>query len=291
MDSIIFLIRCSDQKGLVAKISTFFFDNGLNILACQEHVDELNQSYFMRVKLCGKDLCMSRQSLEQAFGKLAEQLSLDWSVHYSDYLPKVAILVTKAPHCLYDLLVRHEQNELKCDIGLIISNHPNLEGVAKKFKIPFYCLPLQKTGDIEQDKNQRQEQEKQIDNLLCQHHIDLTVLARYMVILSQDFVAKYAGQIINVHHAILPAFKGANPYRRAFDRGVKMIGATAHYATGDLDEGPIIEQDVERVTHEHSPKDLVRIGADIERIVLARAVKAHLESRIIIEGNKTVVFS
>lgn len=291
MEHIIFLIRCHDQRGLVARISTFFFNKGLNILACQEHVDEVNHSYFMRLKLSSEGLSTSRQVLEQDFSALADELGLNWSVNYSDYLPKVAILVTKTPHCLYDLLVRHEQNELKCDVRLVISNHRHLESVAEKFRIPFYYLPVVKTGDKAVDAQNRKDQEAQIDSLLQQHYIDLTILARYMMILSQDFISRYPGRIINVHHAILPAFKGANPYRRAFDRGVKMIGATAHYATEDLDEGPIIEQDVERVTHESGPKELVRIGADIERIVLARAVKAHLESRIIIEGNKTVVFS
>jgi formyltetrahydrofolate deformylase len=291
VETIVFLIQCQDQKGLVAKIGTFFFEQGLNILACQEHVDELDKQYFMRLKLNGKDLNHSRASLAQDFGVLADALTLKWSVHYSDYLPKVAVLVTKTPHCLYDVLVRHEQKELKCDIKLIIGNHPGLASVAKKFQIPFHCLPVEKQDDPQQYKAARARQEKAVEKLIDQHHIDLTILARYMLICSKGFINKYASKIINVHHAILPAFKGANPYRRAFERGVKMIGATAHYATGDLDEGPIIEQDVERVTHESLPKDLIRMGADIERIVLARAVKAHLENRIIIWGNKTIVFT
>jgi formyltetrahydrofolate deformylase len=291
MNGIVFLIQCSDQHGLVAKISNYFYEHDLNILTCQEHVDELDKQYFMRLKLDGTNLGISREALEQGFSKMAEPLGLTWSVHYCDYLPKVAVMVTKTSHCLYDLLVRHEQNELACDIRLVISNHSHLESVAKKFQIPFYCIGVKKADDSLVYQESRLEHERAVEALLEQHHIDLTILARYMLILSQPFIDKYPHQIINVHHAILPAFKGANPYRRAFERGVKMIGATAHYATGDLDEGPIIEQDVQRVTHESTPKDLIRIGADIERNVLARAIKAHLDHRIIIEGNKTIVFS
>ena len=291
MSSIVFLIQCPDQTGLVARVSTFFYQKSLSIVSCQEHVDAVDKQYFMRLKLDAKGLNETRKSLEYDFTELATQLALKWSVHYSDDLQKVAIMVTKTSHCLYDLLVRHEQNELRCDIRLIIGNHPGLESVAKKFQIPFYCLPLKKTGNVDEKKADRAAQEKAVEALLDRHHIDLTILARYMLIFSPQFTDKYRDKVINVHHAILPAFKGANPYRRAFDRGVKMIGATAHYATADLDEGPIIEQDVERVTHENGAKDLVRIGADIERIVLARAIKAHLDNRVIIYGNKTLVFS
>jgi formyltetrahydrofolate deformylase len=291
MSSIVFLIQCPDQTGLVARVSTFFYQKALSIVSCQEHVDDRDKQYFMRLKLDAKGLSETRKSLEADFAELATQLALKWSVYYSNDLQKVAIMVTKTSHCLYDLLVRHEQNELPCDIRLIIGNHPGLESVAKKFQIPFYCLPLLKTDDVDEKKADRARQEKAVEALLDRHHIDLTILARYMLIFSQQFTDKYREKVINVHHAFLPAFKGANPYRRAFDRGVKMIGATAHYATADLDEGPIIEQDVGRVTHESGAKDLVRIGADIERIVLARAIKAHLDNRIIIYGNKTVVFS
>lgn len=291
MESIVFLVQCPDQRGLVAKISTFFYQQGLNILDCQEHVDTVEKQYFMRLKLDGKGLHSSRKTLEEEFTLLAEPLGLKWSVHYSDQLQRVALLVTKTSHCLYDLLVRHEQNELQCAIPLIISNHPHLESVAEKFRIPFYCCAVQKFDDPQLQKAERLRQENEVDALLDKHHIDLTILARYMLILSAEFTERRRSKVINVHHAILPAFKGANPYRRAWERGVKMIGATSHYATADLDEGPIIDQDVERVTHESSPKDLVRMGADIERVVLARAVKAHLESRIIVQGNKTILFS
>jgi formyltetrahydrofolate deformylase len=191
--------------------------------------------------------------------------------------------VTKASHCLYDLVLRRQEGELRCDIPVIISNHPDLEAAADRFQIPFHCLPV--------SHETRSRQEEAIRSLLDQYHVDLVVLARYMQVLSDAFVEDWAGRIINIHHAFLPAFQGASPYKQAYERGVKMIGATAHYATSELDEGPIIEQDVERVTHEDSPEDLSRIGRDIERVVLARAVKAHLEHRIIISGRRTVVFS
>lgn len=228
-------------------------------------------------------LSTSRKQLEQEFGTLAAALQIHWSVHYSDTVQKVAILVTKASHCLYDLLLRWQEGELQCEIPLILSNHPDLEAVSEKFRIPFYCLPV--------TKETKPAQEKEILRLLKRHHIDLVVLARYMQILSNGFVEELTGKIINIHHAFLPAFQGASPYLQAYERGVKMIGATAHYATPELDEGPIIEQDVERVSHEDSVEDLVRIGKDVERMVLARAVKAHLEHRIILSGRRVIVFS
>lgn len=283
MRTIIFLIQCPDQKGLLARISTFFYEQGFNILHCQQYTDVENGQYYMRVKLDLDTLSSSRRALEERFAEFGRPFDIRWSVHYSDYSHRMAILVTKAPHCLYDLLLRQQEGEIKCEIPLIISNHPTLEAVAEKFRIPFHCLPVR--------PETKQQQEEELKRLLKQYHIDLIVLARYMQILSQPFVEEYAGKIINIHHAFLPAFQGASPYHRAYERGVKMIGATAHYATADLDEGPIIDQDVERVTHEDSPEDLVRIGKDIERVVLARAVKAHLENRIIISGRRTIVFS
>ncbi|MBU2648903.1 formyltetrahydrofolate deformylase [bacterium] len=283
MESFVFLVQCPDQKGLVSQISTFFYQRGFNILSCQEHVDMTQNQYFMRIELDMRDLITSRKELEKAFQVFAEPLKLNWSVFYSNPRARVALLVTKAPHCLYDILVRQEQNELNCEIPLIISNHPTLESIADKFRVPFYCLPIKNRDD-------RQQQEQDIIQLLEQNHIDLIVLARYMQILSRNFTETYFGKVINIHHAFLPAFKGANPYKSAYERGVKMIGATAHYATAELDAGPIIEQDVQRVTHKNIPQELSQMGADIERIVLARAVKAHLEHRIIINGNRTVIF-
>ena len=205
-----------------------------------------------------------------------------WSLHYASDVANTAILVSKASHCLFDLLERQHQQKIKTHIPLIISNHPDLEYLADQFRMPFYYLPV--------DRSNKAEQEAQVRELLQRHHVDLVVLARYMQILSPEFVAHYPGRIINIHHAFLPAFKGANPYRRAYERGVKMIGATARYATDDLDEGPIIEQDVARVSHASNPASLASIGADIERTVLTRAVRSHLEHRIIVTGNRTIVF-
>jgi formyltetrahydrofolate deformylase len=204
-------------------------------------------------------------------------------VKYSDTPYRVALLVTRASHCAYDLLLRELEGELKCEIPLIIGNHNDLEYMAKQFDKPFYHLPI--------TKETKPQQETQIKALLGEYDIDLTVMARYMQILSEDFVDEFAGKVINIHHGFLPAFQGAKPYHQAYERGVKLIGATAHYATADLDEGPIIEQDVERVAHDNDPSDLVMIGKDIERLVLARAVKAHIEHRIIISGRRTIVFT
>lgn len=281
--TITFLIQCPDKKGLVASISSFFYERDFNILSCQQYTDLLNSQYYMRLQVVLNDLTITRKQLEKEFSEFGNHFGLQWSVHYSDIVQKMAILVSKTSHCLYDLLLRWKENEMDCEIPVIISNHPDLEAVADQFRVPFHCL-LIKNGD-------KSSQEDQIKQILKKHHIDLVVLARYMQVLSPQFVNKYEGRIINIHHAFLPAFQGGNPYERAYERGVKMIGATAHYATEDLDEGPIIEQDVERVNHEMEPGSLKQIGRDIERVVLSRAVKAHLEQRIIVSGRRTIVFS
>ncbi|MCA1803189.1 MAG: formyltetrahydrofolate deformylase [Rhodothermaceae bacterium] len=281
--SIIFLIQCADRKGLVSSISTFFYEKGFNILSCQQYSDLETGKYFMRMKLAMNDIPTTRRRLEDDFDAFGKPFDLTWSVHYSDRTQRMAVFVSKTSHCLYDLLLRWKEGELDCDIPLIISNHPQLEEVAGQFRVPFHYLPV--------NNGTKAEQEEQVRALLKQHHIDLVVLARYMQILSPGFVKDYEGRVINIHHAFLPAFQGGNPYGRAYERGVKMIGATAHYATEDLDEGPIIEQDVERVNHECTSDQLKQIGRDIERIVLSRAVQAHLERRIIVTGRRTVIFS
>lgn len=282
MNAIVFLIQCPDQKGLVAGITGFFAERQYNILHCQQYTDVQHGQYFMRVKL-EDEAGLDRTTLEQQFSDFAKTLDLIWSVHYSDQPYRVALLVTRASHCPYDLLLRELEGELKCEIPLIIGNHNDLAGMAKQFDKPFYHLPI--------TKETKPQQEAQINALLTEFDIDLVVMARYMQILSEQFVEHHAGRVINIHHGFLPAFQGAKPYHQAYDRGVKIIGATSHYATADLDEGPIIEQDVERVMHDNSPDDLVMIGKDIERLVLARAVKAHIEHRIIISGRRTIVFS
>ena len=279
---ITFLMACPDQRGLVSRISTFFFERGFNVLDCQQHTDPRAGQFFMRIALDLRDLESSRAALREEFAGLAGPLEIDWSIHFSDERQRMAILVTRASHCLYDLLVRQREGELDCDIPLILSNRPHLESAADQFRVPFHCLPV--------SRDTKPRQERELRGLLDQHHVDLVVLARYMQILSPEFAEAWAGRMINIHHAFLPAFRGARAYKQAWQRGVKMIGATAHYVTADLDEGPIIEQDVERVTHEHGPRALARIGRDIERRVLARAVKAHLEHRVIVSGRRAIVF-
>jgi formyltetrahydrofolate deformylase len=281
--SIIFLLDCPDQKGLVSRITSFFYHRGFNILHCQQYTDTPENHFFMRMKLDMEDLATSRDTLEREFDDFAKSLQIRWVVQYSDVHQRIAILVTKASHCLFDLLIRAKEGELQCEIPMIISNHQDLRYIAEDFQIPYHWLTV--------SKENRMHQESQIRRLLGQHGIDLVVLARYMQVLSKEFVEDYPGRIINIHHGLLPSFQGGNPYSQAFERGVKMIGATAHYATIDLDNGPIIEQDVQRITHEDSIEEMVRIGKDVERVVLARAVKAHLERRTILSGHRVVVFS
>ena len=279
----IFLITTADRKGLVARITGFFAGMNLNILTCRQYTDILEKVYYMRVAV---ELPpeLTRAAIEAEFKKLADELELHFSIHYSGETQNVAVMVSKTTHCLYDLLTNSEENLLgPGKVKLVIGNHPELEEAAEKFRIPFYCFPVERSGDPEQ--------ERQIIELLEKQKIDLVVLARYMRILSNEFISRFPARIINIHHAFLPAFMGGNPYQRAWERGVKMIGATAHYATADLDEGPIIEQDVERITHESLPEDLRDRGRDIERRVLTRAVRAHLEHRVIISGHRTIVFS
>ena len=278
-----FLIQAEDSKGLLAKTASFFFSHGFNILHCQQHTDSYENRFYMRIEVDAANMTLTRKQLEEEFGKLAQELSFSWSLRWSDYKMRVAILVSKASHCLYDLISRKLEGELDCEIPLIISNHNDMERVANQFRIPFHFFPI-KDGD-------KLSQEKKIRDLLKRFDIDLVVLARYMQILSPEFTGEWNGRIINIHHAFLPAFQGANPYMRAYERGVKMIGATAHYASEDLDQGPIIEQDVVRVNHELTPSGLKEVGKDVERRVLASAVKAHLEHRIIINKNRTIVFA
>ncbi|SFJ90584.1 formyltetrahydrofolate deformylase [Methylophaga sulfidovorans] len=282
MSAIVFLIQCKDQKGLVAGITSFFAQRQFNILHCQQYTDTEVGQYFMRIKL-EDDGSYDHQQLEAEFSEFAASMALNWSVRYSERPYRVALLVTRASHCPYDLLLRELEGELKCDIPLIIGNHRDLEGMSRQFDKPFYHLPI--TAET------KQAQEAEIKRLLAEFDIDLIVMARYMQILSEEFVTEFSGRIINIHHGFLPAFQGAKPYHQAYERGVKIIGATAHYATAELDEGPIIAQDIQHVQHDNSPQDLVMMGKDIERIVLARAVKAHIEHRIIINGRRTIVFS
>lgn len=236
----------------------------------------------MRIRLNADGTTLSKSELESSFLELATPLKIDWSVNYDDKKQNVAIMVSHTSHNLYDLLERSKEGRLACNVKMIISNHDKLRYIAEMFNVPFHYLPVTKETKLAQ--------ESQVIDLLDANEIDLIIMARYMQILSSDFINHYPEKIINIHHSFLPAFQGANPYKKAYERGVKLIGATAHYATEDLDEGPIIEQDVKPVTHESTPTTLKRIGADIEKLVLARAVKNHLNHQIIVSGNRAIVF-
>lgn len=277
------LITCPDRPGIVAAVSNFLFNHGANITALDQHsTDPEGGLFFMRLEFQTPHLDVSREILEKAFAeRVAARFEMDWRIAYAADLKKVAILVSKYDHALLELLWRHSNRELPCKLTQVISNHDDLRPEVERFGIPYHFVPV--------EKDRKEEAEAQMLQLLGD--TDLVVLARYMQILTPSFVARYPNQIINIHHSFLPAFVGANPYKQAYTRGVKIIGATAHYVTEELDEGPIIEQDVARVSHRHDVADLVRLGRDLERNVLARAMQWHLEDRIIVYGNKTVVFS
>lgn len=276
------LVSCRDKRGLVASLAQLLYGHGCNILDADQHTDAIAGMFFQRVHFDMRDLHADRFALERAVSDVAERFQMSFRLAYGGRRKRMVIFVSKYDHCLYDLLLRHRAGELNCEIGMVISNHPDLGHVAEQFHVPFHVLPV--------DPNNKPEQERKAWELIDREHTDLIVLARYMQILSPEFTARYPNRIINIHHSFLPAFIGSKPYHRAHDRGVKLIGATAHYATSDLDEGPIIEQDVARTSHRDSVDDLVRRGRDLEKTALARAVKWHLEDRVMIYGNKTVIF-
>jgi len=276
------LISCPDSPGLVAKIANFIYANGGNIIHADQHTDCATSLFLIRIEWQLQGFNLPREAIATAFSAIAKPLKATWQLHFSDTKPKIAIWVTKQDHCLWDLLWRHQARELPGNISLVMSNHPHLEAISKQFNLDFYHLPITKDNKAEQEAKQLE--------LLEQYKIDLVVLAKYMQILSPDLINNFPN-IINIHHSFLPAFPGAKPYHRAHARGVKIIGATAHYVTKDLDEGPIIEQEVVRVNHQDTVKDLIRKGKDLERLVLSRAVRFHLQNRVLVYENKTVVFS
>ena len=278
-----FLIQCPDQKGLVAKITNFFYEKGFNILSSQQYVNSIEKRYFMRIRLDAEEANISKKALEECFSEMAKPLQLDWSVNFGRVKQNVAIMVSHTSHNLYDLLARQKEGSLECNIKLIISNHDKLRPIAEMFGIPYHYLPV--TADT------KLQQESQIIALLASNEIDLVIMARYMQILSSNFINHYPEKIINIHHSFLPAFVGAKPYHSAFKRGVKIIGATSHYVTSELDAGPIIEQDVTRVSHTHSINDLATKGRDLEKIVLSSGIKLHLDHKVMVYNNKTIVFS
>lgn len=280
------LISCPDKPGIVAAVSQFLYSHGANVLDSSQHsTDPTGGTFFMRMAFYLEDLDVTRKQFERAFAEVvAKPFAMDWRVSYADVPPRMAILVSKYDHCLLELLWRWRSGDVALEIPTVISNHDDLRGLCESFGVPFVHLPVTKETKPQQEAEMMQH----LDGVLGEQ--DFIVLARYMQILSPSFVAHYPKRIINIHHSFLPAFIGANPYKHAYERGVKLIGATAHYVTDDLDEGPIIEQDVARVSHRDSVKDLVRLGRDIERTVLAKAVSAHVTDRVLVYGNKTVVF-
>jgi formyltetrahydrofolate deformylase len=276
------LISCPDQKGLVASVSNFIYQNGGNIIHADQHTDLEKKVFLQRVEWELGGFKIKRENIGKEFSSIGDKFKMDWRIHFSDYVPKIAILVSKAEHCLYDILIRQRMGELGAEISLIISNHSDLESIANDFGVNFFCFPVKPEDKIQN--------EPLIIEKLQELNIDLVILARYMRILSPDFVKLYPDKIINIHHSFLPSFAGAKPYHQAYERGVKIIGATAHYVTKMLDAGPIIEQDVVRISHRDSVGDLIRKGQDLEKIVLARAINLHLRNRVLVYGNKTVVF-
>jgi formyltetrahydrofolate deformylase len=280
--SAILLLSCPDRKGIVARVAGFIYQRRGNILHADEHGDHDTNTFLMRVEFDPSELDVPLTDFVRHFSPIAKELDLNWRLALSDVRPRMAILVSKYDHCLVDLLYRHQSGELACDIPCIISNHPDSQRIADFYHIPFFLVPV--------EKQNKQAAELQVLAMLQRHAVDFLVLARYMQILSEDFVNAYPQRIINIHHSFLPAFVGAKPYHQAFDRGVKLIGATSHYVTTVLDDGPIIEQDVARVSHRDSVDDLIQKGRDLEKVVLSRAVRWHIENRVLLYGNKTVVF-
>jgi formyltetrahydrofolate deformylase len=283
MPNAILLAHCPDQPGLVRAMASFISENRGNIIQFDQHVDTLEQAFFMRAEWDLKDFVIPRADIPVFIRALAEPRQMTWSLHFTDQRQRLALFVSKESHCLYDLLSRQESGELDAEIPLVISNHETLRPAAQRFDVPFHRIEVTKDNKTDAESQQRA--------LLKEHGVDTIVLARYMQVLSDNFASDFANRIINIHHSFLPAFPGAKPYHSAHARGVKIIGATSHYVTGDLDEGPIIEQDVIRVTHKHTIGDLIRQGRDLEKIVLARAVGWHVQRRVLAFKNRTVVFA
>ncbi|MCR9250459.1 MAG: formyltetrahydrofolate deformylase [bacterium] len=279
----ILLIHCPDQPGIISSVTQFLADYQGNVVDLDEHVDRDHNVFFMRVEWEMENFGISKEDLPDYFREnYADRYNMKWELYFTSKKPRMALFVTKLSHNLFDVLGRQQSGDWNVEIPLMISNHEHLRDIADRFDIPFHYIPITKENKKEQEKRQLE--------LLKENQIDFIVLARYMQILSSDFIGYYTNKIINIHHSFLPAFPGAKPYHSAFDRGVKIIGATSHYVTSDLDAGPIIEQDVVRVSHKDSVKTLIRKGQDLEKIVLSRAIYAHLQRKVLVFNNKTVVF-
>ena len=278
------LLHCPDKPGILAEVTDFITVNKGNIIYLDQYVDHVQNIFFMRIEWELKDFLVPQEKIEDYFRTLyGQKYEMDFRLYFSDVKPRMAIFVSKMSHCLFDMLARYTAGEWNVEIPLIISNHPDLQHVAERFGIPFYLFPI--------TKETKEEQERKEMELLAKHNITFIVLARYMQVISEQMINAYPNKIINIHHSFLPAFVGAKPYHAAFQRGVKIIGATSHYVTTELDAGPIIEQDVVRITHKDSIEDLVNKGKDLEKIVLSRAVQKHIERKILAYKNKTVIFS
>jgi formyltetrahydrofolate deformylase len=277
------LVSCPDRKGIVASLAQVLYGHGANILDADQHTDAVASMFFQRIRFDLSELTTDRHSMERGIAEVAGRFRMEYRLAYGDVTKRMAIFCSRYDHCLYDLLLRHRAGELPCEIALVVSNHPDLEPVARQFGVPYQLVPISAA-----DKAAGEARELE---LLAEARVDLVVLARYMQILSEGFIERLPSPAINIHHSFLPAFVGSNPYRQAYERGVKLIGATAHYVTAELDQGPIIEQDVVRCSHRDSVEDLVRKGRDLEKRVLASAVRHHLEDRVLAYAGKTVVFA
>jgi formyltetrahydrofolate deformylase len=278
----ILLLSCPDQKGIVAAVSGFIAQHNGNILDADQYSIQPENMLFMRVEWDMDGFTIPRDELKDAIAPLVKRFGMKWTIHFSDYMPKMAIFVSRHVYCFHDLILRHRMGEFRAEISLVISNHPDMEPLADLFGLSYRHYPIT-------PENRREQERKEIVELE-RIGIDLIVLARYMQILSDGFVGRYPGRIINIHHSFLPAFAGGSPYRQAYDRGVKIIGATSHYVTEKLDEGPIITQDVIQITHKDSVDTMKLKGKDLERTVLSKAVRLHLEHRILVYGSKTIIF-
>ncbi len=278
------LLHCPDKPGILAEVTDFITVNKGNIIYLDQHVDHVENIFFMRIEWELQDFLIPQEKIEDYFATLyAQKYAMSFRLYFSDTKPRMAIFVSKMSHCLFDMLARYTAGEWNVDISLIVSNHPDLQHVAKRFGIPFYLFPITKENKAEQERLEM--------DLLAKYNITFIVLARYMQVISEQMINAYPNRIINIHHSFLPAFVGAKPYHAAFERGVKIIGATSHYVTTELDAGPIIEQDIVRITHKDTVQDLINKGKDLEKIVLSRAVQKHIERKVLVYKNKTVIFN
>lgn len=278
------LLHCPDKPGILAEVTDFITVNKGNIIYLDQHVDHVENIFFMRIEWELQEFLIPQEKIEDYFATLyAQKYAMSFRLYFSDTKPRMAIFVSKMSHCLFDMLARYTAGEWNVDIPLIVSNHPDLQHVAERFGIPFYLFPITKENKAEQERLEM--------DLLAKYNITFIVLARYMQVISEQMINAYPNRIINIHHSFLPAFVGAKPYHAAFERGVKIIGATSHYVTTELDAGPIIEQDIVRITHKDTVQDLINKGKDLEKIVLSRAVQKHIERKVLVYKNKTVIFN